>query len=93
MPHHFKYFIEERIAKAVERGLRCRMELEGITGSKYVELNYDPDAPKSSIDASQFAVDDPYVPSLPSLISDLRGSVTSILAKLESIDYKGISND
>ena len=83
---------EERIAKAVERGLRCRMELEGITGSKYVELNYDPDAPKSSIDASQFAVDDPYVPSLPSLISDLRGSVTSILAKLESIDYKGISD-
>ena len=83
---------QERIAKAVERGLRCRMELEGITGSKYIELNFDPEAPASTIDASQFAIDNTYVPSLPSLISDLRGSVTSILAKLESIDYKGISD-
>ena len=83
---------QNRIAQAVDRGLRCRMELEGITGSKYIELNFDPEAPASAIDASQYAIDHPYVPSLPSLISDLRGSVTSILAKLESIDYKGISD-
>ena len=83
---------QDRIAKAVDRGLRCRMELEGITGSKYIELNFDPEAPASTIDASQYAIDNPYVPSLPSLISDLRGSVTTILAKLESIDYKGISD-
>ena len=83
---------EDRIAKAVDRGLRCRMELEGITGSKYIELNFDPEAPASTIDASQYALDNTYVPSLPSLISDLRGSVTTILAKLESIDYKGISD-
>ena len=82
----------KRIAMAVERGLRCRLELEGITGSKYVELNYDPTSPEPTIDASQFPIDNPYVPSLPSLISDLRGSVTGILAKLESIDYKGISD-
>ena len=83
---------QDRIAKAVDRGLRCRMELEGITGSKYIELNFDPEAPASTIDASQYAIDNTYVPSLPSLISDLRGSVTTILAKLESIDYKGISD-
>ena len=83
---------QDRITKAVDRGLRCRMELEGITGSKYIELNFDPEAPASTIDASQYAIDNPYVPSLPSLISDLRGSVTTILAKLESIDYKGISD-
>ena len=83
---------EDRIAKAVDRGLRCRMELEGITGSKYIELNFDPEAPASTIDASQYALDNTYVPSLPSLISDLRGSITGILAKLESIDYKGISD-
>ena len=82
----------DRIVKAVERGLRCRMELEGITGSKYIELNFDPDAPKSTIDDKEFALDNTYIPSLPSLISDLRGSVTGILAKLESIDYKGISD-
>ena len=83
---------QDRIAQAVDRGLRCRMELEGITGSKYIELNFDPEAPAPAIDASQYALDYTYVPSLPSLISDLRGSVTSILAKLESVDYKGISD-
>lgn len=80
------------IEKAVEQGLRCRLELEGITGGKYVELQFDKDAEKPEITAEQFALNAPYVPSLPSLISDLRGSVTSILAKLDSIDYKGISD-
>jgi len=83
---------EDGIAKAVEKGLRCRLELEGITGGKYVELNFDREAPAPAFSAEQFSLDCTYVPSLPSLISDLRGSVTSILAKLDSIDYKGISD-
>ena len=82
----------EGIRKAVNEGLRCRLELEGITGGKYVELQFDKDAAIEEITMDQFSLDDPYVPSLPSLISDLRGSITSILAKLESIDYKGISD-
>ena len=80
------------IEKAVKEGLRCRLELEGITGGKYVEMQFDKDAVPPTFTAEQFALDCPYVPSLPSLISDLRGSITSILAKLESIDYKGISD-
>lgn len=78
--------------KAVKEGLRCRLELEGITGGKYVEMQFDKDAVPPVLTAEQFALDCPYVPSLPSLISDLRGSITSILAKLDSIDYKGISD-
>jgi len=80
------------IARAVEKGLRCRLELEGITGGKYVELQFDKDSTPPELSADQFALDAPYIPSLPSLISDLRGSVTSILAKLDSIDYKGLSD-
>ena len=80
------------IGKAVEKGLRCRMELEGITGSKYIELQPAQDTEPSNFDITEFGLEYPYVPSQPSLISDLRGSVTSILAKLESIDYKGISD-
>ena len=80
------------INRVVENGLRCRMELEGITGSKYIELQPDKDAAPSTFDVTEFGLEYPYVPSQPSLISDLRGSVTTILAKLESIDYKGISD-
>jgi len=82
----------DNIAKAVEKGLRCCMELEGITGGKYIELHSDKNAPPPELSADGFGLEYTYVPSLPSLISDLRGSVTSILAKLESIDYKGLSD-
>ncbi len=80
------------IGKSVEKGLRCRMELEGITGSKYIELQPAQDSVPPPYDIAEFGLEYPYVPSQPSLISDLRGSVTTILAKLESIDYKGISD-
>jgi phospholipid/cholesterol/gamma-HCH transport system substrate-binding protein/paraquat-inducible protein B len=80
------------IEKAVRNGLRCRMELEGITGSKYIELQNDKEAAPSRFDVDEFGLEYTYVPSQPSLISDLRGSVTTILAKLESIDYKGLSD-
>lgn len=82
----------EEVEKAVQKGLRCRMELEGITGGKYIELQPDKDAAPSTFDVKEFGLEYAYVPSQPSLISDLRGSVTTILAKLESIDYKGISD-
>lgn len=82
----------ENIRNAVGEGLRCCLEMEGITGGKYVELHFDKDAQLPDIDAEKFDLEYVYVPSQPSLISDLRGSVTSILAKLDSIDYKGISD-
>ncbi len=80
------------VADAVQKGMRCRMELEGITGGKYIELQMVKDPVPSEYDVAEFGLAYTYVPSQPSLISDLRGSVTTILAKLESIDYKGISD-
>lgn len=80
------------VADAVKKGLCCRMELEGITGGKYIELQMEKDATPPQYDTEEFGLEYTYVPSQPSLISDLRGSVTTILAKLESIDYKGISD-
>ena len=82
----------DNIENAVKNGLCCRMELEGITGGKYIELQKEKEAVLSRFDVEEFGLEYTYVPSQPSLISDLRGSVTSILAKLESIDYKGISD-
>ena len=82
----------QHVADAVKKGLCCRMELEGITGGKYIELQMVKDAAPPKYDIEEFGLGYTYVPSQPSLISDLRGSVTTILAKLESIDYKGISD-
>ncbi len=82
----------ENIENAVKKGLTCRMELEGITGGKYIELQMEKEPVQSKYDVDEFGLEYTYVPSQPSLISDLRGSVTSILTKLDSIDYKGISD-
>jgi len=82
----------EHVAEAVKKGLCCRMELEGITGGKYIELQMEKDAAPQKFDLEEFGLGYTYVPSQPSLISDLRGSVTTILAKLESFDYKGVSD-
>ena len=82
----------DNIENAVKNGLCCRMELEGITGGKYIELQKEKEAVLSKFDVEEFGLEYTYIPSQPSLISDLRGSVTSILAKLESIDYKGLSD-
>ncbi|MBO4492518.1 MAG: MCE family protein [Lentisphaeria bacterium] len=76
-----------------EEGLRCRIEGEGITGMKYIEFFYETEPQPLKKEDYGFAQHRTYyVPSLPSLMSDLRTSVVSILDKLDSVDYKGISN-
>ena len=76
-----------------ENGLRCRIEGEGITGMKYIEFFYEYNPAPLARDAYGFAQHRTYyIPSEPSLMSDLRTSVVSILDKLDSIDYKGISD-
>lgn len=82
------------ILKDIESGLRCQIEPDGITGMKYIELDFakNPETrffmdPGYDAEAGVF-----YIPSVPSLFSDLRTSMTNIIAKLESIDYKGISD-
>lgn len=84
----------QRLKESVEKkGLRCSLAAAGITGMKYVELEYV----KASRAAEKFPVPDLkqegdvfYIPSVPSLFSDLRSSVTNILAKLEALDYQGL---
>jgi len=96
-PQQFYDFIDAEI----KAGLRCRMELAGITGLKYLEIDYlDPDAkdkPKGSdadFLAPQGLADDGvyYIPSTPSLLSGLRTSLSDTLSKVASIDYKGIAD-
>ncbi|OGV48781.1 MAG: hypothetical protein A2X49_13810 [Lentisphaerae bacterium GWF2_52_8] len=76
----------------VKNGLRCRLEFSGITGMKYVEIDYYesngiPKIPGSAL-KNIF-----YLPSTASMWSDLKTSVSDTLAGLGSIDFKGIAAD
>ncbi len=82
--------------KEISSGLRARLEMSGITGGKYIEFDYhqsdvpeEPDSnmPRPGFDSSGVF----FMPSEPSMLAGLRSSVSEIVAKIASVDYKGIS--
>ena len=82
----------EYLLKDTERGLACRIEPDGITGSKYVEINFFSDektpSPKRKAELRNGII---YMPSTPSMMANLRTNIFEILTSIAAIDFKGIS--
>lgn len=82
----------KRLTESVEKkGLRCKLAVAGITGMKYIELDYvktPHDIKISQLPRLKYENDVLFIPSVPSLFSDIRSSVTNILAKLEALDFQ-----
>jgi paraquat-inducible protein B len=84
-------FFRDWLEQETGRGLRCRLELAGITGLKYVELDYYPDAPVAiPAPSDEEAI---YIPATPSLLSGLRASVSESLSRIAAIDFQRISDE
>ena len=81
----------QHMKREIKRGLRARLEYNGISGFKYIELDYrDPYSPPYK--TQERAADGIfYIPSEPSMMTGLRSSVTEVIAKIASIDYKLLS--
>lgn len=77
-----------------EKGLRCRLEHQGITGLKFIDFDYfggtSAGSPKG---LSSKAADAIEVPSVPSTFQDVLGTITKSLDRLGKIDIDGISSD
>ena len=78
----------------IQNGLRCRLEPDGITGMKYLEIDFFKLSPaeknirdKEGVFMGKYF----YVPSTPSMLASLRLSMTDILARIAMIDFDGIS--
>lgn len=86
-----KFIIEER-----GKGLRCRLEYAGITGLKYIELDYfrTPSPPVKPIPAPQgmdtLAI---YLPSTPSAFKDILKLINTSLEHIAKVDFEKVSND
>lgn len=83
---------QRRLPIYVQRGLRLRMASNIITGQAYLEGVF--------LDPERFpAMEVPwkplydYIPSAPSAFSTIRNSVDQILAKLEQIEFKTITDN
>ena len=83
--------------REIRNGLRARLELNGISGFKYIELDYhDSELP---LDTKAETALKPrlrkaatfYIPSEPSMLTGLRAGITETIAKIASIDYKLLS--
>jgi ABC-type transporter Mla subunit MlaD len=85
----FKNFI----VKEREKGLRSRLEYAGITGLKYIELDYfkpqtqaDPIPAPKRLDS--YAI---YIPSTPSAFKDVLKLLNTSLERIAKIDFEGLS--
>ncbi len=81
----------EILANNIERGLRVRIEPQGVTGLNYLEINY--------LDAAQFPAmqitwkpRNYYLPSAPGQLTNLLDSVNSIMKQVENLNVNGIGD-
>ena len=87
----------ELLTKEIRKGLRCRIEPDGITGMKYLEIDFFKDVMLASPEERK--IREPiggegkyfYVPSTPSMLASLRLGMTDILARIAMIDFDGIA--
>lgn len=69
----------------VDRGLRFRLNAQGITGLSYLELDYV-DLPRFVDLPVTWTPENPYIPSAPGTLTKLLSSVEQVFRKLEGVD-------
>jgi paraquat-inducible protein B len=79
-----------KMQELIDRGLRAKLNLTGITGLLFVELAFE-DVRKYPANPRFMAEDLPAVPAIPSPISEVQQSIVEIVADLKQVDFAGLS--
>ena len=80
------------IRQQIKKGLQLRMEFAGITGFKYVELNYfNAPADKLLPEPTGLEYDEIYIPAAPSILSDVIHNISKSLENISKIRFDKIS--
>jgi len=84
--------LRTHLAERARTGMRMKLASQGITGLCYIELDYvDPErCPPAKIGWEPKRL---YVPSAPSTLATLTGSVDRILQAIERVDFAGITGE
>ena len=87
--------IDNMLQKEIKNGLRCRLEFAGITGMKFIELDYfaHPDAPINFVEHYALVKEAEYIPSVPSTIKDLTATLSGALDRLGKIRFEDIAGE
>jgi paraquat-inducible protein B len=76
----------------IDRGLRARLNLTGITGLLFVELDFE-DVRKYPANPRFMAEPLPVIPAIPSPISEVQQSIVEIVADLKQVNFAGLSKE
>jgi len=90
--HLIKLTDRVTLQRLIEEGLRAKIDLAGITGLQFVELDFlNPQLlpPQRSDNQSDY----PTMPTLPSGMSELTANLSKIVNNLNKIDFTGISQN
>lgn len=76
----------------VERGMRAKLNLQGITGLLFVELSFEdpreyPAPKRSGVDPY------PAIPAIKSPIAEVQSSIVEIVADIKRVDFAGLSKE
>lgn len=82
----FFRFLEQEI----RAGLRCRLELAGITGLRYLEFDYF--APPGAVELPMLSDGVFVMPSAPSALRDVVKSLNTSLERISKIQFEAISD-
>jgi phospholipid/cholesterol/gamma-HCH transport system substrate-binding protein len=81
--------------KETKAGLRCRLQYAGITGLKYLELDYYKNPEKAPLlnvrPRPQPGKQQAYIPSLPSIFSDILSLINTSLEKISKLPLEAIT--
>lgn len=88
-----KAITDPEIAKAlVDQGLRGQLQMESfVTGLLYVGLDFFPDTPAHFIQSAQEYNRYQEIPTIPSIFEQAQDVVTSIVARLQEIDFQALA--
>lgn len=84
--------IVSELQNLIDRGLRARLNLTGITGLLFVELDFE-DPKQYPANPNLKSDRYPVVPAIPSPISELQTSIVEIVANVKKIDFAGLAKD
>lgn len=92
-PEDFGIRDKKALKEEVNKGLRIKMALLGITGAAYLETDYLEREESAESLAFEWTPRYPYIPSVPSTITRVSEALDSILKNLENINVQGIAEN
>lgn len=80
--------VKTEVARQVKKGLRAKLNMQDLTGSSYIELNFMDNPSNYPTLPIYWQPKNAYIPSTASTLSRFTDSVQNILIGLQNVDFK-----